>query len=147
MSASLSTIARRLDFVRETEGPNKGYWVSMFLRFTGNEEGQSWCASFVAFCDSIATKGKMRVKKTASTVEMLNFAKGLHEVVTTPAIDDLVFSVNEEGIPHHVGVVSSIDPLKSIAGNTSEDGTSSNGDRVAEHEISPTNKVFVRLSA
>ncbi len=147
MSASLSTIARRFDFVRETEGPNKGYWVAFFLHFTGNEEGDSWCASFVSVCDWIATKGKMRVKKTASTGEMLAIARSRDQVVTTPQVDDLVFSVHPDGTPHHVAIVTGTTPLTAIAGNTSEDGTSSNGDRVAEHVISTTNKVFVRLNA
>lgn len=145
MSASLSVIARRFSFVRETEGPNHGFWVSFFLRFTGNVEGESWCASFVSRCDDIATKGKMRVLKTASTQAMLNEARQRHLVVPTPAVDDLVFTVRPDGTPHHVGIVTGLDPLTSIAGNTSESGQSSDGNGVWEHEISPANKVFVRL--
>ncbi len=147
MSASLSVVARRFSFVRETEGPNHGFWVSFFLRFTGNEEGQSWCASFVSRCDDIATKGKMRVLKTASTQAMLNDAKQRHLVVTDPQVDDLVFTVRADGTPHHVGIVTGTSPLTSIAGNTSEDGVSSDGTGVFEHPISATGKVFVRLPA
>lgn len=145
MPASLSTIARRFSFVRETEGPNRGYWVHFILAFTGNTEGDSWCASFVSLVDHIATKGRMRVAKTASTVQMLADLRAQGYVVKAPQVDDLVFTVRPNGQPHHVGIVTRLNPLTSIAGNTSADGTSSNGDGVYEHPISSFGKVFVRL--
>ena len=144
MAASHSVIARRFSFVRETEGLNAGTWVSFFLRFTGNTEGESWCASFVSMVNSIATKGRMTVARTASTIVILNDLRAKGRIVTTPAIDDLVFTVRADGTPHHVGIVTAVNPLTSIAGNTSSDGVSSNGDGVYEHAISPTNKVFAR---
>ncbi len=147
MNASIGTVARRFLFVREV-GPNAGHWVDFFLRFTGNDEGESWCASFVSRCDDIATKGKMRVLKTASTLAMLNDAKQKGWIVTDPTVDDLAFSVHPDtGLPHHVAIVTGLDPLTAIAGNTSSDGTSSNGDGCYEHPISPDSKVFVRLPA
>lgn len=147
MAASLSAVARHFSFVRETEGPNHGYWVAYILGFTGNAEGDSWCASFVSLCDHIATKGAMRVARTASTITMLSRARFKGQVVSSPAVDDLVFSVRADGTPHHVGIVTNVSPLTSIAGNTSADGVSSNGDGVYEHEISAAGKVFVRLPA
>ncbi len=146
MSASLSVIARRFNFVRETEGPNAGYWVDFFLRFTGNVEGESWCASFVSRVEDIATKGKMRFTKTASTQALLAECR-LHGWVVPypPMVDDLVFSLRPDGVVHHVGIVTLRQPLTSIAGNTDETGTSSNGTGVFEHQISETGKVFVRL--
>ncbi len=146
MSASMSVIAKRFLFVRETEGPNAGTWVAFFLHFTGNTEGESWCASFVSMVNHIATKGRMTVTKTASTIAMLSDARIKGWVVTDPQIDDLVFTVHPDtGLPHHVAIVSALTPLSAVAGNTSSDGTSSNGDGCYEHPISPDNKVFVRL--
>ncbi len=145
MSASLSAVARHFLFVRETEGPNAGYWVSYFLRFTGNVEGQSWCASFVAKVNDIATKGRMTVTRTASTILMLGDLSTKGRIVTTPKVDDLVFSIHPNGVAHHVAIVSGLNPLRAIAGNTSIDGLSSNGDGVYEHEITATGKVFARL--
>lgn len=144
MSASLSVVARRFLFARE-DGPNHGYWVDFFQRFTGNAEGDSWCASFVSRVDDIATKGKMRLLKSASTQAMLSDARMKGYVVPEPAVDDIVFSIRPDGIPHHVGIVTAINPLTSVAGNTSEEGTSSDGTGVFEHTISAEQKIFVRL--
>jgi hypothetical protein len=54
-----------------------------------------------------------------------------------------VFSVLPDGTPHHVAILATIDPFATVAGNTSEDGVSANGDRVAEHPVSRQGKVFV----
>lgn len=145
----MSAVARRFLFVRETEGPNAGYWVSWFLRFTGNVEGESWCASFVSRVNEIGTKGKMTVKKTASTIAMLHDLTVQGRIVTTPQADDLYFFVNDAGMPHHVGIVTGVNPLTGIAGNTSQDGLSSNGDGVWEHQILvlPKHVVYARLPA
>jgi len=53
----------------------------------------------------------------------------------------LYIYLNRAGVAHHIGIVTSVNPLMGIAGNTSADGTSSNGDRVAEHAISA--QVFI----
>jgi hypothetical protein len=60
----------------------------------------------------------------------------------------LIFSVHPPGDPnegeaHHVAMLETLVPFDVIAGNTSEDGLSSNGDRVAEHEVSTANKVAI----
>lgn len=147
MPASLSTIARRFSFVRETEGPNRGYWVAFFLHFTGNEEGDSWCASFTSLCAHIAYKGKSPAFRSASTIAQLNYARQKGWVVQTPRVDDLFFYVRDDGTPHHTGIVTTLAPLSGIAGNTSEDGRSSNGTGVFEHalDVPLRHLVFVRL--
>lgn len=144
MSASLSAIARRFAFVRETEGPNRGRWVEFFLRFTGNDPGDSWCASFESVCEDIAY-GKAVTPRSASCQEKLDWAVRKGRVVREPAPDDLCFSINAQGRAHHIAIVTDTSPLTAIAGNTSEDGTSDNGTGVYEHEISRTGKIFVRL--
>ncbi len=144
MPASLTAVARHFDFVRETEGPNRGYWVNYILRFTGTPEGSSWCAAFTSLVLDIAYKGKSPGLKSASTIAQLNYAKQKGWVVKTPQVDDVFFYVRDDGTPHHTGFVSGLTPLTGIAGNTSEDGASSNGTGVFEHAINPAICVFVR---
>lgn len=141
--ASLTAVARRLDFVRETSGPNDGAWVNCLQRFTGNAPGASWCASFVCFVLDVAYRGTSPLKKSASCQVLLDAARARGWIVTTPAIDDLFFYVNGANHAHHIGIVTAVAPLTGIAGNTSEDGRSSNGTGVFEHAINA--HVFVRL--
>lgn len=62
---------------------------------------------------------------------------------------DLIFSVHPPGDPeagkaHHVAMLEVPETFQAIAGNTSADGLSSNGDRVAEHAVSRANKVAIQ---
>lgn len=147
MPASLSAVAKRFDFVRETEGPNRGYFVAYFLRYTNTEEGQPWCAAFLSKVLDIAYKGKSPLIKSASTVVLLSLARQKGWVVQTPQVDDLYFFIRDDGTAHHVGAISGVSPSRGIAGNTSSDGLSSNGDGVYDHELNvlPKSIVFVRL--
>ena len=148
MAASLSACARRFDYVREV-GPNTGAWVSLFQRFTGNLPGASWCASFVCFIADVAYLGASPLKPVvakwlgASCPALLAFARTQNWVVATPQVDDLFFYLNSAGVAHHVGIVTGVNPLVGVAGNTSADGRSPNGTGVFEHTISAS--VFVRL--
>lgn len=148
MSASPSVIARRFDFVRETEGPNDGTWVSYFQRFTGNRPGDSWCASFVSVVLDIVYRGTPPLKRSASCQALLDEAnrKGLVSLAAgAPQVDDLFFYV-AAGHAHHVGIVTVVKLTGTIgiAGNTSADGQSSDGTGVFEHVIAP-GAIFVRL--
>ena len=150
MPASLTAVARHLLFVREATGPNRGAWVEFFQRFSGGVPGDSWCADFVSFVLDVAYHGKAPIVKTGSTQVMLSHARAAGWVVDTPQIDDLYFFVHPDGTPHHVGIVTLVGApgqtaVLGIAGNTSEDGTSSNGTGVFEHRIVVANVVFVRL--
>lgn len=143
--ASLSVVARRFEFVRETQGANAGYWVNLFQRFAGGQEGDSWCCDFVSFVEDVAYKGDSPSKRTGSCQEKLDHARAHGWEVQTPLTDDLCFSVNGAGHAHHVAIITAGPHLSAIAGNTSEDGVSSDGTGVFEHLINPANKVFVRL--
>lgn len=148
MPASLSAVARRFSFVRETLGANVGYFVSLFQRFAGGVSGEPWCADFESFIEDIAYMGKAPLPKTGSCQVKLDYARRKGWVVEEPQVDDLFFYVTDAGHAHHVGIVTNPYPrLAGIAGNTSEDGTSSNGDGVHEHALSvPRSRVvFVRL--
>lgn len=143
---SPATIARQFVYVREvtTDGGNHGQRVNAIQKWCGGQDGESWCMYFATMVLDICFQGDAPIPREGSceAVHQLAAVKGW--IVETPAVGDLVLTVNADNFAHHVGIITSTDPLASIAGNTSQDGVSSNGDRVAEHEISPTGKVFIR---
>lgn len=140
-------IARQFLFVREAKEQNTGLRVEAIQRWSDGAKGQSWCCHFATMVLDICYQGASEVPRTGSCDVVLARAKTNGWIVTDPAPGDLVLSINpnDPTDAHHIGIVTSADPLTAIAGNTSADGSSSNGDRVAEHAISATNKVFVRV--
>lgn len=138
------TIARQFRFIRETLGPNRGVWVEAFQRIGDGKPGDSWCADFVSGVLWIAYQGAPPVPRTGSCDVMWLQAKQYE--VHVPAPGDLFFRVKPDGDAHHVGIVSGTGPLTAIAGNTSEDGKSSNGTGVFDNTLEPTPDVhFCRL--
>lgn len=136
-------IARQFKFIRETLGANRGVWVEAFQRIGDGKPGDSWCADFVSGVLWICYQGPPPIPRTGSCDVMWGIAKQYE--VTVPAPGDVFFRV--KGIDaHHVGIVTETGPLAGIAGNTSEDGKSSNGTGVFEHPLKITPEVrFVRL--
>ena len=135
-------IARQFLFVREA-GQNHGLRVNAIQKWGGGEDGQSWCMWFATMVLDIAFQGEAPIPRQGSCEAVRQLARQNAWIVATPSVGDLVLSINDQGQAHHVGLVTKVDPLMSIAGNTSEDGASSNGDRVAEHVLDPANKEFV----
>jgi hypothetical protein len=139
--------ARRKLYIREVtgEGGNHGQRVNGIQVWCGGKDGESWCMYFATWILDECFQGDAPIPRQGSceAVHQLALANGW--TAPTPVVDDLVLSINDQGLAHHVGIVSSLDPLSSIAGNTSADGVSSNGDRVAEHAISAAGKVFVHF--
>lgn len=135
MTHPLVLIARLFDFVRETQGPNRGVWVELFLKYTDNKPGDSWCCAFVCFLLSIYYKGGSPFTKTASCQNLLDQLRklGCERAVGMPG--DLFFYLDGVGHAHHVGVLTATGPYTGIAGNTSPDGKSDNGTGVFEHTI------------
>jgi hypothetical protein len=149
---SLIAVARRLAFVRETDGPNRGAWVEYLLRESKGNAGDPWCAAFVSFVLDVAYFGKPPLPSTTATRVLLAAARAQGWTLAAgepPAPEDLFFYVRADGTPHHVGIVTSEGgaPLAGIAGNTSEDGRSSEGTGVFEHglAVDPGRIVFVRI--
>jgi hypothetical protein len=145
--ASLTAVARHFLFVRETEGPNRGAWVSFFQRFCHGIDGDSWCADVLCVVLDIAYKGRVPLPRSGSTQVLLAAARAKGYVRMTPDVNDLYFFVSDMGVAHHVGIVTGVNPLTGIAGNTSETGLSSNGTGMFEHAITApaSATVFVRL--
>jgi hypothetical protein len=144
---SLTAVARYFLFVRETEGPNRGAFVEFFQRFAGGVPGDSWCCDFLSLVLDVAYHGHSPLLRSGACQVLLDAARKAGLVVATPEVDTLYFFVTAEGHAHHVGIVTGVEPLTGIAGNTSEDGTSSNGTGVFEHVIQDGDfVVFVRLA-
>lgn len=138
-------IARQFLFVHEAQslGQNRGLRVEAIQHWAGGHEGDSWCMEFAWFVLDICFEGKPPFDRQQSTELMRQVADSHGWLTYTAGVGDLVLSLNANGHAHHVGIVTSTNPLTSIAGNTSANGLSSNGDRVAEHTISREAKIFV----
>jgi hypothetical protein len=150
MSASLSVIARRLSFIRETDGPNAGSWVNWLQRHGGDGvEGDSWCADFESVVEDIAYKGKAPLPRTGSCQTKLEYAMKTRLGGRGAAGGRRVL-LRQRRRDTRITSASSPHPIPSSPaslGNTSADGASSNGDGVWEHElnVSRAHIVFVRL--
>lgn len=143
-SEEIIYIARKLGFVREVGGPNRGVWVEAFQRMCNGRPGDSWCCYFVCFVLALAFGGytKSPIVKTGVCQEVYEQAKDEGWVRDKPVqLGDLFLYVNEAGHAHHIGFVTNDNPLTGIAGNTSEDGKSDNGTGVFEHPVNAT--VFI----
>lgn len=136
-------IARQFAYVREAQtlGQNRGLRVEAIQHWSGGQSGDSWCMEFVWFVLDIASGGNPPFPRMQACEALRQFAQSSGWLSDTPSVGDLFLYVNAAGVAHHVGIVTGTEPLTGIAGNTSEDGTSANGDGVHEHAISAT--VFV----
>lgn len=133
-------IARLFLFVREA-GPNTGQRVEAIQRWCGGQPGESWCAYWATLVLDLAFDGQAPIPRMGSCQAIRELADSKGWITDTPSVGDLFLYVNAQDHAHHIGIVTQLDPLTGIAGNTSADGTSNNGDRVAEHAITAT--VFV----
>lgn len=130
-------IARLFRFVRETAGPNRGLWVSLFQRYCDGKDGDSWCSDFVSFVRAIQYQGEYPEKRTGNCTEALAHARAHGWVVADgkPQDGDTGYCLNADGVTAHhrflVGPVSTVDDRFATAEGNSNDDGSSNGDRVA----------------
>ncbi len=139
-AVDLISRARHYLYVRET-GTNEGPEVNKFLAFVGCKPGCSWCAGFVSYIIH-ETDPTVVFHKSASALSLLE--KNPDLVTDDPQPGDIVvFLHNVTKHLGHVGVLTEVVRINGevagidvIAGNTSADGTSRNGDRVAEHPCS-----------
>lgn len=143
-AAQIITIARQFLYIREAQsiGQNRGLRVESIQHWAGGVQGDSWCMEWVWMVLDIAYQGHPPFDRMQSCEALRGLAQDRGWLRGIPSVGDLFLYVNSAGRAHHVGIVTSVEPLTGIAGNTSEDGTSANGDRVAEHAIKAT--FFVR---
>lgn len=145
----LISIARLFLFVREN-GENAGRWVEAIQKWSGGQKGDKWCAYWLSMVLELAYAGLSPIKYTGATADFLTWGTIHNAVYATPEIGDIFIRLNDQGIPYHVGIVTEESSTEShfvgISGNTDEDGTSSNGDRVAERLLHFSEKTkFVRF--
>jgi len=137
-SQEIIALARYFDFVREA-GPNTGLRVEAIQRWSGGMKGDSWCAYWVSMVLDLAFKGKSPLPRHGSCQFIYDYAKTKWWVTDTPASGDLFLYVNAGDHAHHIGIVTKVEgtDVYGIAGNTSSDGKSSNGDGVYERQVWP----------
>lgn len=129
---SPTEIARQFLFVREA-GANKGQRVEAIQHWGGGHPGDSWCAWFATMVLDICFQGNSPIPRLGAVQSIYDLANKNGWMTSAPSNNDLFIYVNDVDHAHHIGFVTF--PGVGIAGNTSADGASSNGDRVAEHTI------------
>lgn len=144
MKYSPTEIARQYLFVREAS-QNKGQRVEAIQRWSGGQSGDSWCCEWVTMVLDICFQGKSPIPRLQACQDVYDLAIKNNWLVESPMKDDLFLYVDDNLHAHHIGIITDIYKT-GIAGNTSSDGKSSNGDGVYEHEISsnPTHVKYVR---
>lgn len=139
-------IMRQFLFVREA-GANKGQRVEAIQRWCGGVPGESYCCYAVTMVLDICFQGFSPIKRMGVCQSVYDLAKKNNWILPeniSPESGDVFLYVNDVDHAHHIGFVT--DPGSGIAGNTSADGKSSNGDGFHEHAISQNRKTvkFVR---
>lgn len=134
MKYNVTDIARLFLYVREA-GANMGQKVEAIQKWCGGEKGQSWCCYYATMVLDIFFQGKSPIPRLGACQDVYDLAKKNGWLTTTPLKDDIFLYVDSNDHAHHIGIITVDGGGVGIAGNTSEDGTSSNGDRVAEHAI------------
>jgi hypothetical protein len=136
MKYSPIEIARQFLYVREAAGkPNRGVRVEAIQHWSGGQGGDSWCCEFWWMCNDIANQGNFVLPRVQACQDVYDYGKKNKLVVSVPQVGDTFLYVNDADHAHHIGFVTALTILSGIAGNTSADGTSDNGDRVAEHGL------------
>lgn len=139
--------ARKLRFIREAGGQNHGQRVNAIQTWCGGVDGESWCAYFVTLVLDIVYEGVAPIPRMGSVQQIRDLATKKGWITKTPVPGDMFIYVNAQNHGHHIGFFTGgtlRDPV-GIAGNTDASGTSSNGDRVAEHALSHGTIEYVHL--
>lgn len=129
---SPTDIARQFRFVREVP-VNKGLRVEAIQHWSAGQSGDSWCCEFATMILDICFQGNSPIPRLQAVQDVYDLAKQNNWLTDNPMKDDLYIFVNDQDHAHHIGILTG--QGIGIAGNTSADGTSSNGDRVAEHGL------------
>lgn len=138
-------IARLFAFVREDAQQNRGLRVEAIQHWSTGQFGDSWCAEFATMVLDLLFQGDAPIPRGTTAQGIRDVCAGKGWTVTQPQlvkVGDLFFYVDDNDHAHHVGFVTQLPtetaPMMGIAGNTSADGASSNGDGVHEHNITAT---------
>lgn len=143
MKYSPTDIARQFLFVREAAEQNTGQRVEAIQKWSGGNKGDSYCCEFATMVLDICFQGNSPIPRLEACQDVYDLAKEKGWLVTEALKDDLYLYVDANNHAHHIGIVTKDGGTPGIAANTSEDGTSSNGTGIFEHDIS-TNPVTVK---
>jgi hypothetical protein len=143
MNYSPTDIARQFLFVREADVQNTGLRVEAIQHWSSGNKGDSWCCEFVTMVLDICYQGAAPIPRLQACQDVYDLAQKNNWLTSSPVKDDIYIFVNSDDHAHHIGIITADGGAVGIAGNTSADGTSSDGDRVAEHQIS-TNPATVK---
>lgn len=148
---TLIELARQFLYVREAAQDNTGQRVNGIQMWSAGKVAldKPWCADFATMMLDIHFQGQSPIPRTASCDEILELALAKGWVSDTPHIGDLYLFVKLPRDAHHCGIVTDVNTtgFLGLSGNTSADGLSSNGDRVAERwqQIRPGGQtIFIR---
>lgn len=148
-------VARLFLFLREVAGKqNIGQRVEAIQKWCGGKAGDSYCCYLATMVLDICFQGNSPIPREGSCQVVYDLCEKNGWLTDKPSEGDLFFYINDAGHAHHIGIVTQTTAgvslkeqlagakpgfypkLVGIAGNTSEDGKSSNGTGVFEHGIS-----------
>lgn len=142
MIYSPSEIMRQWLYIRE-HGANKGRQIEALQHWGGGVAGDSYCCESGTVALEIAFQGRSPIPVCGACQTVYEIAKKNNWVVPDdqpPMKDDIFLYVTDADHAHHLGFITEDNNWIGIAGNTSEDGKSSNGTGFFEHEISSDRK-------
>lgn len=138
------TVARQFLFVREA-GQNRGQRVEAIQHWCAGNPGDSWCCQLATMVLDICFQGSSPIPRLGACQSVYDMAKKNGWVLpesSSPQYNDIYLYVNDADHAHHIGFYST--GGNGIAGNTSPDGKSSNGNGTYEHSIS-TNRKYIKF--
>jgi hypothetical protein len=141
------TAEQFISWVREATNKNDGPWVEAIQRVTGNKRGDPWCASYVTFCLDIAFRGKNPLVRSASCDVMLSDARKKGWITDKPEPGDVFLVMKHENDAIHTGFVSGVGKtsVKTIEGNTNNDGSREGWGVFARERRFNPNLIFIRI--
>lgn len=125
---------RQLLYIREV-GQNKGKRIEAIQHWAGGQSGDSYCCESATMCLDIAFQGISPIPLCQACQTVYDLAKAKGYLTITPVKDDMFLYVDDNDHAHHIGFVTTDGGSTGIAGNTSTDGKSSNGDGFHEHNL------------
>lgn len=147
MKYSPTDVFRQFLFVREAATQNTGNRVEAIQKWCGGLKGESYCCYLQTMVLDICFQGNSPIPRLGACQSVYDLAKKNGWLVDKPLKDDIFLYVDDKDHAHHIGTITVDGGGDGIAGNTSPDGTSSNGTGVFEHSIStnPKRVKYVRF--
>ena len=124
--------------VREVGGNNRGAKVEAYLATVGLVGGQPWCSAFLHYVFQLAA-ARLKLR---NPYPMTGSSQAVWRRVELICIEQnpsvgAVYVLNHSETTGHVGIVTSLEPLRETSGNTRATGGGRAGDSVATHDGTP----------